>query len=483
MKTIENTSSKLNFLWDSSKLLSSQSDPTKIVHGLLSVFKKYLDVHELNLFIWDENASLLKDFSKSWIVYDKPELMEHLDAIYKSLLYPTRDTQVHSAQSKIKQGKNERWGLYLPLTLKEKPFGMIELVFKTEEAFKVSEGWQLSMGIVSHQISSNILNSRLNENAQMDINFQEAIKNIAKIIESQYELKYVVPLIGEIIDRFISEHLIYIFIKDEDVEAGEEKFKLLWPSACHDSTIYKKLAELDVEEEYLLCEKRKTGLFPLIDEKQIVGAIVAYSNIDKLNKKEIDYLVQLSKQSSTTIERAKVYEQILQHATLDALTGLNNRRQFEIRLHQEVATAKRKTNPLCCMMVDVDYFKKVNDTYGHHVGDIVLKSVANIVQAQLREYDTACRYGGEEFAVLLPYTTIEEANFVAQRLRKTIANNPINIDETESENPQTVQVSVSIGVSEYKKSFKSPQQLYKNADRALYEAKNSGRNRVIVFSA
>ena len=100
--------------------------------------------------------------------------------------------------------------------------------------------------------------------------------------------------------------------------------------------------------------------------------------MDKLSQREIDYIDQLTKQSSITIQRANMYAEVLQHATLDALTGMNNRRQFEVRLKQEVAAAKRQQRPLCAIMLDIDFFKKVNDNYGHAVGDEVLKNVAAI---------------------------------------------------------------------------------------------------------
>ena len=192
---------------------------------------------------------------------------------------------------------------------------------------------------------------------------------------------------------------------------------------------------------------------------------------------------QLSNQSSITIQRANIYAETLKHATLDALTGLNNRRQFDVRLGQEVSTAKRKKKPLCCIMVDIDYFKKVNDTYGHIAGDCVLKQVGQIIQEVLREYDIPSRYGGEEFSILLPYTTIQETFAVAQRLRKTIEEKEMDISEARVPNIKTIKVTASFGISEYVNTIKDPQELYKMADNALYEAKERGRNRVIVYSS
>ena len=330
--------------------------------------------------------------------------------------------------------------------------------------------------VILSQISFGILNNLLNNQMQINIKFYDAMKNIAKIIENQYELNYIIPIIGEMIDRFITNHLIYVFLKDD-----VEKYKLIWPLLCKDENIIKMLDKITFEQEYIISDDKKIAVFPLKSDNKVLGAIVASSNIYPLNERETTYLLQLVNQSSTTIARANMYSEILKHATMDALTGLNNRRQFEIRLNQEFATAKRKNKKLCCMMTDIDFFKKINDTYGHIAGDIVLKKVASIIESQLREYDTASRYGGEEFCILLPYTTIEEAKFVAERLRKKVESEKIDISQVYNEQKE-VNVTISVGVSEYNEhTILSPKDLYKKADEALYQAKEQGRNQVVLY--
>ena len=190
-----------------------------------------------------------------------------------------------------------------------------------------------------------------------------------------------------------------------------------------------------------------------------------------MSEKEIEYLEQLSNQSATTLNRANVYAEILKHATLDALTGFYNRRQLEERIKQEASSAKRQKRSLCAIMTDIDYFKKVNDTYGHAAGDLVLKTVSREIKNQLRDYDVAGRYGGEEFVILLPFTKIEEAKMVAERLRKAVESKKIELA-----GKQHINVTISLGVAEYKEK-----DFIENADKALYKAKESGRNKVIVY--
>ena len=218
----------------------------------------------------------------------------------------------------------------------------------------------------------------------------------------------------------------------------------------------------------------------MITEGKNVGSLVAKSTENEITKKDIEYLEQLSNQIAITINRANVYAEILKHATLDALTGFYNRHQLEERIKQEVSNAKRQHAPLCGIMTDIDYFKNVNDTYGHTVGDLVLKTIAKVIRGQLREYDIAGRYGGEEFSILLPFTKINEAQMVAERLRQTVENKVINISKLVPDSEiKDIKITLSLGIYEIKEDD-NEDDLIKKADKALYQAKNTGRNKVVI---
>ena len=137
---------------------------------------------------------------------------------------------------------------------------------------------------------------------------------------------------------------------------------------------------------------------------------------------------------------------------------------------------KRQNKPLCAMMLDIDFFKKVNDTHGHAAGDEVLRTVAGIIKQALRESDIPSRYGGEEFAVLLPFTHIEEATVVGERLRKEVEAASITIN-AETADEKEINVTISMGIAEYD-GKESGEALFERADKALYEAKKNGRNQV-----
>lgn len=468
----------LSFLNEVSSVIAASGDSKILVDKLSELFEKCFDSCGFKIIVKDENTSTLRDFVKTWVVIEKNQQQKLVKNIFEKFktansgIFIVND-ELLSSGSKINSDE-EKNILYFPVFNEKNLIGVVELCFNAlPESLKTSV---LSLQIAMRQVATAVVNRILNRQLCEHIEFQKVTKSIAKLIETQFDLSYILPIIGELIDRFVSEHLIYIFTKDEN-----DGYKLFWPLDCQDEKVLKLLTKMSDDKAYMVSKDGKTGLFSIRNEDKTVGVIAASSNLDKLSKTDIDYLLQLSVQASVTTQRANSYAQVLRFATIDALTGLNNRRQFEVRLKQETANAKRKGKPLCCIMLDIDYFKHVNDTWGHSAGDCVLKNVAAIVAQELREYDIASRYGGEEFCILLPDTKIKEAAFVAQRLRKAVEKADINISDDEVLGSDFLKVTISIGVSEFDEDCDVPERLHQCADVALYEAKRRGRNRVIVY--
>ena len=167
-----------------------------------------------------------------------------------------------------------------------------------------------------------------------------------------------------------------------------------------------------------------------------------------------------------------MYSQTRYLSVTDPLTGLYNRRHFEDNLEREFLRASRYNNELSFAIIDIDFFKKVNDTYGHSAGDYVLKEVAYLILQNLRKTDMVFRYGGEEFTVIITETPIERAVVPLERLRKAVEEYPFN------HNGQKIQVTISVGVSEVSKKIETVNQLFEDADKALYKAKENGRNQI-----
>ncbi|GAE89160.1 diguanylate cyclase with GAF sensor [Acetivibrio straminisolvens JCM 21531] len=174
------------------------------------------------------------------------------------------------------------------------------------------------------------------------------------------------------------------------------------------------------------------------------------------------------------MENVELYQKMHEMATIDSLTGIYNRLYFQERLREEIANAKRENYDLSLAIMDIDYFKRFNDTFGHLFGDKVLKHIANLIKKSLRSGDIIARYGGEEFVILLPRTSIKEAYDKVERLRNIISKTSIKDELVEAS------VTVSFGVSSYPEFSNTESELLKTADNALYEAKESGRNCVRI---
>lgn len=428
--------------------LSEQLNDTCNASGITRVLEDTFT--PVNIYIYDQTSETLRNFAKSWISIDEFGNKNKSKKLYK--IFEELKTNTFIEDDGM---------FYYSLLQGQKLIGMLEFE-------NVPDKDQIEfLKIASYLISLKIQNVILSDRMQRNIDFHDSMKNIAKIIETQYETSYIIPIIGEMIDKFVSEHLIYIFINN----------KLVWPSACKDEKIFELLKCLTNKSEYILTPDKKIGLFPLISENKLLGCVVTKSTDNILSEKEINYIEQLTNQAATTINRANVYAEILKHATLDALTGLYNRHQLEERIKQEVSSAKRQNRSLCTIMTDVDYFKNINDTYGHAVGDLVLKTISKVIKHQLRDYDIAGRYGGEEFVIILPFTKLTEATMVASRLRKAVENTQIDISKVNPDvQEKNINVTISLGISEFNLED-NEKTLLQKADKALYKAKENGRNR------
>jgi len=203
----------------------------------------------------------------------------------------------------------------------------------------------------------------------------------------------------------------------------------------------------------------------------------AYNSHEKELEEKIFYDDEIGFMSRQFYEMKKRldedYRKIKRLALHDPLTGVANRNLFFNIADEVVTIAKRDNLPLSLLMIDIDFFKKVNDTYGHLIGDAILKHTSKLIQKSLRESDVVARFGGEEFIVLLPHTGIEGAKSSAEKIRKQVATTPY-IDATHE-----ISVSVSIGVATFKRNS-TIEEMIQEADEALYRAKEGGRNRVEV---
>jgi diguanylate cyclase (GGDEF)-like protein len=175
---------------------------------------------------------------------------------------------------------------------------------------------------------------------------------------------------------------------------------------------------------------------------------------------------------STTRQASQKTNMLQSMATTDVLTGLINRRYFDRRLAEEIARCNRHNSNLALALFDIDHFKRINDTYGHTIGDKILKELGELILSNTRECDISARYGGEEFALILPETTQIEASELLERIRQLIEQHTFVKEE------MPVMVTISVGIAQYDPEY-TPIDFIEQADAALYRAKKTGRNKVI----
>lgn len=224
------------------------------------------------------------------------------------------------------------------------------------------------------------------------------------------------------------------------------------------------------------------ALLPLVRQGELIGSLhFGSSSPDRyVSDYGTNFLERLAEVIAICLESALSRERLKRIGLTDGLTGVQNRRYFEYQCPVEISQARRYEYPLTCMFLDIDRFKRINDTYGHLSGDEVLRSVANDIQAQLRSGDTIARYGGEEFVVLLPQSELHHARLIAERIRCSIEEKKFLLHQG-----QSIGVTISIGLAllptgnELADNRQLAARLIAAADKALYQAKKGGRNRVV----
>jgi two-component system cell cycle response regulator len=218
-------------------------------------------------------------------------------------------------------------------------------------------------------------------------------------------------------------------------------------------------------------------IVPIILRGEVIGELIVTDKMkgERFTSDDEDLLLTIAFHSAFAIEKVMLHNEILKMASMDGLTGLNNHRTFQERLENEIERVKRYDRPFSLLMLDIDYFKDFNDTYGHQVGDDALKSLSAIMMENIRNADMAARYGGEEFAIILSETPLGGALQTAERIRKEIENYRFRINGKEKH------ITVSIGVASFPDDGSEREKLIEAADKALYFSKRSGRNKVCTY--
>jgi diguanylate cyclase (GGDEF)-like protein len=385
-----------------------------------------------------------------------------------------------------------------PLTIKGKPIGILSLDAHEFNRF-TSEHVRLVTAFAD-QVSIALENARLyTEEVNAGTRFK-TLYEFGQTISAVLNLEDMYPVIFDAVKKLMKTEYfsialvdreratirdVFIYDRNEPIELQERDIEMglfgkvikegkprLWhyftQEMVKDTGAVLVGNDLDSEEI-----SQSIIIVPLRTRTGVVGAISAQSYTPNMySDVDMEAMELLGANAAVAIENAQLFNKMQNMAITDELTGLFNRRRFFEMATQEFERSKRYNHPLSVIMLDIDHFKRVNDTYGHAIGDQVLQGLAGVVSTNLRQVDILARYGGEEFAVMLPETRLEDALITAERLRQKTA------EATIPTRVGNMSITISLGVVTQDKTCRSLEELLDRSDQALYACKRTGRNKV-----
>ena len=332
-------------------------------------------------------------------------------------------------------------------------------------------------------------------------NLENEIKQTNEIIHTlltSTNLNIVVSKIMENISKLKAIDSFYIYVIDSGnilrciatkgaiTTKGIPKFSFVLNENCDiiNNVIRKKNYTIVLKENYEIYNKidlKEFIILPLVVHNQTTGLIFAGNKNRKLNlnKEDINFLEIISNQASIALHNATLYSKIQELSVRDGLTGILNYRSFQEKIREQIELVKRYGHTLSLVIIDIDHFKNYNDKNGHIAGDICLKEVVEIIKQNIRKTDMVFRYGGEEFALILPATDKFGAFKVIENIREKIEKYPFEFKHSQPEGKLTI----SAGISNFPDDTQEVRELIDLADKTLYQAKQIGRNRVCVYKS
>lgn len=367
--------------------------------------------------------------------------------------------QIATALEQIRKAQAERKWLDQLAHSNDLIYALAQITTHIEKAFSIDDIIR-NLGVELNKIDLTCIMAVYNkEQGMFTINYTSMPPPFLEIVENG--LGY--PLIRYTFsrDRLKLENILY----PTALSNVEDEIQMLFARTRRQgvSAILKQI-EVDGGTEPLR--------LPLVFEESLLGILWIWGK--GLTRADLPIMSIFAKQIGVSLERARLFQEVQSLALTDPLTGLQNRRSLFELGRVEFARAKRMERPFCCMLLDLDHFKQINDVYGHLVGDQVLQEFAKRCSHSVREVDLVGRYGGEELIILLPETDRKTSMQVAERLRSSIASSPIRIFD------KNISVTVSIGVAAQDENTTDLETLIARADQAMYIAKHKGRNRVAM---
>jgi diguanylate cyclase (GGDEF)-like protein len=483
---------KIAILYDASQAVLSTFDLDEVLNRILTIIRDYFQLQNGAILLLDKSREEL--FIRAQIgrgaenTTIRVPLGQGLTGSAARLKRPIYAPDVTKDPRYLKQVDETRSEVAIPLMVRDEVVGVLD--FQSEQAgFFDSEMIDL-LTLFSTQASMALENARLYSLERRRAEQLEAINAVARQTTALLELDELLTVVCRLLlEWFRIDHVAVLIAEGESLRVRAFEGRLT-PSVAMGAQLApgaglaaralvtgRSVIENDISkvEGYIagFVETQSEMCVPLIFFGEKLGVLA----LDSARKNAFDEEDQQPLESvadicAAAMQNANYFDRMKQLAYVDGLTGIHNRRFFEMRITEELERAARFQGRMSVIMVDIDNFKKLNDEFGHLLGDEVLRSVSTILKQQLRKMDLVCRYGGEEFAIVAPETSGENAMRVADKLRRHIENHSF---------PGVPRpVTISCGVAEYPTQGITRDEVVAAADAALYLAKQAGRNRIIA---
>ena len=483
---------KVAILYDASQAVLSTFDLDEVLNRILSIIQDYFQLQNGAVMLLEKNKQELyvrAHFGRSEDIGFRVAVGQGITGSAAKLKRPiyvpdvSKDSRYINMMDKIKSE------VAIPLMVRDEVVGVLDFESDQLDYFKPEIIDLLTL--FSTQASLALENARLYSLERRRAEQLEAINAVAQqttaVVLDLDELLTVVCRV--LLEWFHLDSVTVLLCEGDDLRVRAYEGRLtptvplgkLLPAGT--GLVSRALAqnrsiiENDVAgvEGYFpgFAETQSEMCVPLIFFGEKLGVLALDSaSKNAFEAEDVQPLESVADICTAAIQNANYFARMRQLAYVDGLTGIHNRRYFEMRIVEELERASRFQGRMSVIMVDIDHFKRLNDEFGHLLGDEVLRGVAGILKQQLRKVDMVCRYGGEEFAVVVPETTGENAVTVAEKLRRQIESHPF---------PGVPRpVTISCGVADYPLHGGTRDEVVAAADGALYAAKQAGRNRVIA---
>ena len=481
---------KIAVLYDAGQAVLSTFDLDEVLQRILAIARDYFHLQNVAILLLDKEEKHLS--VRSQIGWDEGEDQILLDigqgltgsaALKKQPVYAA---DVSKDSRYVCSAKATRSELAIPMMVQHEVVGVLDCQSDRLDHFDKDTIDLLTL--FSTQASLALQNARLYSLERQRARQLEAINVIAQQSTAVLDLEELLSRVCRLIQQAFQVSHVSLFLREESDLVLRAHHGTLTPSfpaggrlpvarepwsniLAGGGTVIEKDLSAAPDSVKFFAESVSRMSIPLVSFGQTLGVLTLHSSKrNAFEESDLQSLESVADICATSIQNAHYVERVKQLAYLDGLTGIFNRRFFELRIMEEIERARRYGTGMAIIMADIDQFKRLNDEFGHLLGDEVLRQVSSLFHQQVRKIDVVCRYGGEEFAILLTQTTAEDAFRVADKLGRKVESWQF------PGVPRTV--TISAGVAAYPDHGTTRDELIGAADAALYTAKQSGRNQV-----